>query len=615
MPRPTRNCDVVMRGGVTSGVVYPAALLRLSRAFRIRNIGGTSAGAIAAALGAAAEYGRGAIPSPTRDPFERMDERTAELGKEQRLFRLFQPAPRLRVEFRVAVAIFGKKWGAAVRAAVVGKWFAVLLGAMPGVALALHGATAGDDCDVRVIVSGFLFVIVGALAALVISLIARVIGELPRNRFGLCTGKESPGDEPGLTTWLHRQIQDVAGRTDPGAAPLTFGDLWGTPDPAAPRDINLQMVSTCLTHGRPYGLPFEHRTFSFRESDFRELFPDDVVRHLKAHEPDPAPDDPPLPAGYHRLPEAQDLPMLVAVRMSLSFPLLLSAVRLYARDYTRRDASDQVLEPVWFTDGGLSSNFPIHFFDSALPRWPTFGLNLVRFHLDYPKSPNEADNVWMPDTNGTGLSERWYRFDRWIRERCAPNGDRRAQGCVQGEKEGGAALSGFFGALMNAGLSWSDNLQVRAPGFRDRIAEVKLSAEEGGLNLEMKEEVVEALRRRGAAAADRLISSYTTEPEKGEKRVVSWNNQRFVRMRNLLARLEDLAHEVAEATRDTGSAGKSYASLLEDPPSYKNPWNVEVARDVVQRVVDLEMLLQAASPHLADGEPRPVTDLRIVPKY
>jgi hypothetical protein len=144
---------------------------------------------------------------------------------------------------------------------------------------------------------------------------------------------------------------------------------------------------------------------------------------------------------------------------------------------------------------------------------------------------------------------------------------------------------------------------------------VKLSAEEGGLNLEMKEEVVEALRRRGAAAADRLISSYTTEPEKGEKRVVSWNNQRFVRMRNLLARLEDLAHEVAEATRDTGSAGKSYASLLEDPPSYKNPWNVEVARDVVQRVVDLDMLLQAASPHLADGEPRPVTDLRIVPKY
>ena len=52
------SCDLVMKGGITSGVVYPAAMLGLSRRYRFRNIGGASAGAIAAVVGAACEYRR-----------------------------------------------------------------------------------------------------------------------------------------------------------------------------------------------------------------------------------------------------------------------------------------------------------------------------------------------------------------------------------------------------------------------------------------------------------------------------------------------------------------------------------------------------------------------------
>src|SRR6476469_8431880 len=52
------NCDLVMKGGITSGVVYPKAVVRLARRYRIRSIGGPSVGAIAAALTAAAEYWR-----------------------------------------------------------------------------------------------------------------------------------------------------------------------------------------------------------------------------------------------------------------------------------------------------------------------------------------------------------------------------------------------------------------------------------------------------------------------------------------------------------------------------------------------------------------------------
>ena len=52
------SLDLTMEGGTTSGVVYPLAACELATNFRFRNVGGASAGAIAAALTAAAELGR-----------------------------------------------------------------------------------------------------------------------------------------------------------------------------------------------------------------------------------------------------------------------------------------------------------------------------------------------------------------------------------------------------------------------------------------------------------------------------------------------------------------------------------------------------------------------------
>jgi hypothetical protein len=44
---PSRTCDIVMKGGITSGVVYPHAVCELARTYRFAKVGGTSAGAIA----------------------------------------------------------------------------------------------------------------------------------------------------------------------------------------------------------------------------------------------------------------------------------------------------------------------------------------------------------------------------------------------------------------------------------------------------------------------------------------------------------------------------------------------------------------------------------------
>ena len=89
--RPTADCDLVLKGGVTSGVVYPQAILALARRYRFCSIGGTSVGAIAAAFAAAAEFARRRGDAAG---FERLDEACAELPR--LLPGLFQPAPALR---------------------------------------------------------------------------------------------------------------------------------------------------------------------------------------------------------------------------------------------------------------------------------------------------------------------------------------------------------------------------------------------------------------------------------------------------------------------------------------------------------------------------------------
>ena len=73
---PDRFCDLVLTGGVTSSIAYPALLLTLAGSFRFHSIGGSSSGAGAAALAAAAEYRR---RHGSTAGFHRLLERMAEV--------------------------------------------------------------------------------------------------------------------------------------------------------------------------------------------------------------------------------------------------------------------------------------------------------------------------------------------------------------------------------------------------------------------------------------------------------------------------------------------------------------------------------------------------------
>src|SRR5215471_3705070 len=95
---PPLECDLVMKGGITSGVIYPGTVCELAKTYRFRSVVGASAGAIAAAATAAAELGR------KTGGFERLSTlptRLTHTGANGRstLFNLFQPAPSQRRAF------------------------------------------------------------------------------------------------------------------------------------------------------------------------------------------------------------------------------------------------------------------------------------------------------------------------------------------------------------------------------------------------------------------------------------------------------------------------------------------------------------------------------------
>src|SRR6185312_12389289 len=95
------NCDVIMKGGVTSGIVYPTAICELAKTYRFKNIGGTSAGAIAAAIAAAAEYQRTSTQAkPSEHGFNELKALPSTLGK-LGLENLFVPQLKTRSLFKL----------------------------------------------------------------------------------------------------------------------------------------------------------------------------------------------------------------------------------------------------------------------------------------------------------------------------------------------------------------------------------------------------------------------------------------------------------------------------------------------------------------------------------
>ena len=140
-PRTVRDeCDIVMKGGLASGLVYSSAVPVLAGRYRLRSIGGTSAGAVAAVLATAAELRRArSAGGQDQTGFDQLSDEGARLaGRPKDFARLFQPDAFVpRVLFR---------WALKPRRRTIALLSAVLLVAgmivVPGVAVVTGSAGA-----------------------------------------------------------------------------------------------------------------------------------------------------------------------------------------------------------------------------------------------------------------------------------------------------------------------------------------------------------------------------------------------------------------------------------------------------------------------------------------
>jgi hypothetical protein len=262
---------------------------------------------------------------------------------------------------------------------------------------------------------------------------------------------------------------------------------------------------------------------------------------------------------------------------------LISVVPLYELDF-RHDPP--ALTRVLFSDGGITSNFPVHFFDSPLPRRPTFGLNLIGFEPDEAPDPERPCDAVVPPA--------------------AP--DRPGHANVSRIDD----LVSFGVAIKDAAQNWRDNAQAQLPGYRDRIVHLKLAKGEGGLNLTMDGGKIQALNARGKCAGEALAERFASD------RAVHWNDHRFVRYRTIMSLVERLLRAYG---RGYGAAGDpatiSYSALV--PEHVTGPYAIktemqEFARTVTEAYLELVAGWDAGAQTFDDsGVPRPPSTLRAVP--
>ncbi|MFJ5988374.1 patatin [Lentzea sp. NPDC092896] len=620
-----RYCDLTMRGGTTSGVVYPLAVASLARHYEFKQIGGASAGAIAAGFTAAAERGRAS------GGFEKLagliDWFTSGSGAERwRMAQLFQPAEKTRALYRIVIASMQKRettgrsafsclffallgavglraksvlalmallwlggpvlFSAWLAPSAYPGWIAALvvvlalaclvmvlwplrsslpwpswvLGAVPlvlGLAFSRHYATAA------IVLLVWLVLSLAAVSALFVTYGYAMQRFLKNNaqsiHFGLVpgTGDFTPSwldrlagvpkstGVPPLADWIADQLDDIAGTSEA----LTFGDLG---------DINLVLMTTDLSEGRPYRLPFKEE-WQYCEECLGHVLPSRVVEQLNGLETAakcPLHEFMPL----RELPARDQLPVVVAVRMSLSFPGLIAAVPLC------RDGRVH-----WFSDGGITSNFPIHFFDALLPRWPTFGLTIQ----PYPNG--DKNDVWLPEQDASASGTPYSSI---------------------------SSVPRFLVSILDTFLDWRDTMQSALPGYRGRIAHVRQSADEGGSNLFMPPATIKKLALRGQQAGDMLRARFEQQH--------NTDRYRWIRLRMALREYQELGTQAAD--RDA-----LYEELLErfeipaelhdwfrTPPVDGDPFRqeIDVALDHVGRLKD-------DGPF--DGVPPVDPDLRLTP--
>lgn len=317
--------------------------------------------------------------------------------------------------------------------------------------------------------------------------------------------------------------------------------------------------------------------------------------------------------------------------MSLSFPVLITAVPLYAVNYAlaanqdaRRAADDWLaahpdlpaargaaeiavtptFDPNWFSDGGVCANMPVHFFDAPLPTRPTFAIDLEDFPPDHVKSRDQSQNCYLPIANNEGTRLPWTMLS---------TPDSNTVSTFSGIK----ALGSFLYQIVNTARGWVDAAQLVMPGYRDRVVTIYHDGTEGGMNLAMPKEIVIELAGRGKAAAALLVEKFAGTPD-DKPQGWGWNNQRWIRFRTATAGLDAWLKKFQTNYNAPAPGALPYPDLA-GPDAETRPPSYDMPKDARGTVNDLTAGLLALAATwapenvLSDHAPQPRPRLRLVP--
>jgi hypothetical protein len=156
--------------------------------------------------------------------------------------------------------------------------------------------------------------------------------------------------------------------------------------------------------------------------------------------------------------------------------------------------------------------------------------------------------VYLPKRRSDAVLDLWHAFDAGA--------------------TASAKIFGFLGSIFRSAQVWHDYAFLKLPGYRDRAVEIWLKPDEGGLNLTMGKDQIEALVRRGAEAGRLIAERFSAKSDDS----MSWDGHRWTRFRSgmagLVATLNELEQSTAVTMADDAPLMDFFAGT-DAPPVYK----------------------------------------------
>jgi hypothetical protein len=261
-----------------------------------------------------------------------------------------------------------------------------------------------------------------------------------------------------------------------------------------------------------------------------------------------------------------------------------------------RALAEAELQRHWFSDGGICSNFPIHFFDAWLPRRPTFGIRLATL----PDEGLDRDRQTVAPRYLTDLEplEDEQRSDDGAVQLPSPNQ------AAQAEWLPVKSLFGFVWSVFLSAQNHHDNALAELPSARGRTVRIRLAESEGGLNLAMQPESVRAMLSKGERAGEALLG-------------FDLRRHQWLRLRVLFAELERelraLPELLASPQFDLGRLMEEQLAAAAPGARFPYPRDAAWCREAEARLAAITRLVEAWAPLFEREPPRPRGSVRVVP--